>query len=490
MALDAKIIGATSGVGADTDSSKNLQVVLPLTLPNGDLQGGGQASAGFAAMLSEADSGSVTGARETREAEVTSDFRLRTGVDVTMFNEVFPGTVLNSSIWTAPVTTSVTTVSGNFLVLNSSSSLASGAVARVQTYRSFPCYVTYPLYATIQLAFSATPVVNCIHEWGVGIATGVAAPTDGAFFRINATAQLQAIVSVGGSETPVTITDFDTLIGINTTRQFLVTVGADHVDFWIDNIKVASVDAPAASALTTGSAMLPVLLRSYNTGTVTGTACLMKVGAVNVTLGEMNANKAWSHVMAGAGGMCYQGQTGQTLTSTALYTNSLAAGAGVAATNTTAALGSGLGGQFSLLPTLAASTDGVISSYQVPVGTASAPGKALYITGYTLEGLVTTVLVGGPVLGAFSIAYGHNNVSLATATSSTARAPIRVPVGYQVYAAAAPVGAVGARLQDDFDRGPIVVQPGEFIQIVMKNLGTVTTTGVITFLIKFDGYWE
>jgi hypothetical protein len=55
--------------------------------------------------------------------------------------------------------------------------------------------------------------------------------------------------------------------------------------------------------------------------------------------------------------MSYQGQTGQTLGSTALYTNSQAAGAGAAMTNTTAALGSGLGGQFAALPTLAISTD-------------------------------------------------------------------------------------------------------------------------------------
>lgn len=37
---------------------------------------------------------------------------------------------------------------------------------------------------------------------------------------------------------------------------------------------------------------------------------------------------------------------------------------------------------------------------------------------------------------------------------------------------------------------PILVQPGEFIQIVAKNLGTVTTSGVITFLVGIGGYWE
>ena len=119
--------------------------------------------------------------------------------------------------------------------------------------------------------------------------------------------------------------------------------------------------------------MLPISFRSYNNAPVTGTAQIMKVGGVNVSLSDMNQTKAWAHVMAGAGGMSYQGQTGQTLGSTALYTNNLAAGAGAVMTNTTAALGSGLGGQFAALPTLAISTDGILSSYQVPVGTSAAP---------------------------------------------------------------------------------------------------------------------
>ena len=119
--------------------------------------------------------------------------------------------------------------------------------------------------------------------------------------------------------------------------------------------------------------MLPVSFRSYNAATVTGTASVMKIGAVNVSLGDMNQTKAWSHVLAGGGGMSYQGQTGQTLGTTALYTNSLAPTAGAVMTNTTAALGSGLGGQFSALPTLALNTDGIVQSYQVPLGTSAAP---------------------------------------------------------------------------------------------------------------------
>ena len=37
---------------------------------------------------------------------------------------------------------------------------------------------------------------------------------------------------------------------------------------------------------------------------------------------------------------------------------------------------------------------------------------------------------------------------------------------------------------------PIVVQPGEFIQTVVRNIGVVGTSGTIAHLITFDGYWE
>ena len=48
-------------------------------------------------------------------------------------------------------------------------------------------------------------------------------------------------------------------------------------------------------------------------------------------------------------------------------------------TNTTAALGTGLGGQFSALPTLAVNTDGIICSYLNPIPTSAIPGKQMVI---------------------------------------------------------------------------------------------------------------
>jgi hypothetical protein len=481
------IVGEANG-----DTVGNMLINLPRTTPAGVDIGGGEKEAGFATMLSESDAGSVTGIRRVFAPEVTGNYRIRTGVDTTMFNEYFPGTVLNSSLWTAPATTSAIAITNGLLTLNSAASLASGAVARVSSYRHFPIYTSYSTSPSIQFQFSAVPVANMVHEWGMFLATGTAAPTEGLFMRITATGELVAVLNNNGSEITSSVISFNDNVGVGTTRTLIIYADTNEVVYWIDNTCVATIKRPDAAGSVTQSQQLPVSFRSYNTAVVTGTAQLLKVGGVNVSLSEMNQTKAWSHVMGGAGGMSYQGQTGQTLGSTALYANNQAPGAGAVMTNTTAALGVGLGGQFSALPTLAVNTDGVVCSYQVPLGTSAAPGKTLYISGVSVQGCVTTVLAGNttPTIYAYSLAFGHTNVSLATTTSTTAKAPVRKVLGYETYAPAAAVGTLGQKVDKDFDRAPVIVQPGEFIQVAAKNIGAVTTTGVITFLVDIEGYWE
>ena len=100
--------------------------------------------------------------------------------------------------------------------------------------------------------------------------------------------------------------DFTTLIGINITRTLLIYGNTNEVVFWLDNKIVATIPRPEAAGSVTQSQMLPVSFRSYNSATVTGTASIMKIGAVNVSLGDMNQTKAWAHVLAGSGGMSYQ----------------------------------------------------------------------------------------------------------------------------------------------------------------------------------------
>jgi hypothetical protein len=74
-------------------------------------------------------------------------------------------------------------------------------------------------------------------------------------------------------------------------------------------------------------------------------------------------------------------------------------------------------------------------------------------------------------------------------TNPTTKAPRRVPLGFETYVVTAPVGTLGQGVTFKFDT-PIVVNPGEFVAICAKNLGTVTSAGVIVFLVTPDCYWQ
>lgn len=478
MGFDLRLKGVTTGNGAEVDANNKVLVNLPMT----------DTDAGHVVVLSELDAGSITGSRSTKAMEISHDFRIRTGGDSMLFNEAFPGAAFNTATWTQVVTTMTATVTTGFANLNAGASVASGAVARVQTWRSFPIYKQFTTATEMEVQFTQLPVANNVCEWGLIIATGTAAPTDGVFFRLNASGEFRCVINYNGTETQSSALDFTALVGINSTKQFLIYAGSTIAKFWIDNILVAEIPTPNGQGSLTSSMNLPLCFRNYNSAAAS-VAQIMKVGNTNVTLGDLINQKRWDHVIAGLGGNAAQGQTGGTMGSTALYTNSLAAGAGIAATNTTAALGSGLGGQFSVLPTLAVPTDGIISSYQVPAGTAALPGKSLYITGVKIQGAITTALTGGPVVYAWSLAFGHTAVSLATAEAATTKAPRRIALGFDSFAAAAAVGVVGTMLEYKFET-PVLVQPGEFVQTVAKNVGVVTTLGVITYLITFNGYFE
>jgi hypothetical protein len=448
--------------------------------------------AGFTHMAAQVDAGTITGVRYYKEAEITDDYRLRIGQDNLVFNENFVGTVLNTGTWVNQLTTMTNTITNGFTTLNAGLSVASGALAVLSTRRSFPAIKQFTTFGECEVQFTQTPQTNNVCEWGFfqTAATTPFAPTDGCFFRLTATGEFRCIVSYNGTETQGPALNFSSILGTNITNSFLVYIASTSATFWVNNIMMCEIDAPAGQASICSSMNVPLSFRNYNSG-ATSLAQVMKVGNTSVVFGDHSMSKPWGHVIAGMGGHSAQTQTGSaTLVSTALVTNA-ATTAAAALSNTTPSAGQvGLGGFIKVLPTLTAGTDGILCSYQVPLGTSTMPGRTLYITGVSLDGVVTTIFAGGPVIYAASVAYGHTAASLATTESATSKAPRRVPLGMQSYAVTAPVGAQGIRLHDDYTCSPIPVYPGEFIAIALRNFGTVTTTGDITFCATFTGYWE
>jgi hypothetical protein len=171
---------ATPGV-LNGDANNNAKVNLPLV----------EVQAGFSAILSEVDAGSVTGDRRIKALEASADFRMRSGLDSLLLQDVFAGAAINSALWQTPVTTMTVTVANGFINLNAGLSTANAAVARCSSYRTFPLYKSYGVYWEANMQFSQQAQANNVCEWGLGIATGTAAPTDGAFFRVNAAGEFR-----------------------------------------------------------------------------------------------------------------------------------------------------------------------------------------------------------------------------------------------------------------------------------------------------------
>jgi hypothetical protein len=476
--MSIKIKGTT--YTAEVDINGSLQATGPL---NENL-------AGFSALTCENDAGTITGTTYRKSAEIDEDYRLITSVDQLIFNENFPGAAFNTTQWNNPTTTATATVTAGFATLNAGLSTASGAVAQLYSRKHIPTYKQNTTRLEWEAQFSQTPVANNFCEMGLFISpVGVGAITDGAFFRFNSSSEFRCIVSNNGTELQSGTLNFTTLLGANVTNTFLIYSNSTSVTFWVNNIMVFEQENAAGSGSSTASLSLPIAFRIYNSA-ATSAAQVMKIGNISCCIEGSNTNKPWGHIISGNNGHISQGQTGATLGSTAIYTNAAAAAAAALSNTTAAAANTGLGGIINVLPTLTVGTDGILCSYQVPIGTSALPGRSLYITGVSIDAGVTVVLAGGPCLFAQSIAYGHTAVSLATAESATTKAPRRIPLGLQTFAAAAAVGTVGARLQDDYTVTPIHIMPGEFIQIASRNLGVVTTTGAITFVVTFTGYWE
>lgn len=470
-----RVIGV-SGTQADVDSNNNLKVTAP-TLP---------AQAGFFKLAGELSAASDPYGLLNEAVRTSAQGRMTVGQTVALFNEFFNNTAINSAIMQVPVTTMTITAAGGTLNLNASNITTINTVARMSTYAYFPFQADMATYTTFDALLTNPPQNNAIIEMGFGIATASTTPTDGAFFRYNASGALLAVINVNGAE--VTSGSL-TIPADNIMHRYKITVENDRVFFAINGAVVAVLNTPTTAGFPVYAPSQPWFARVINGAIAPTLTNQLKIGYICVGLQDAaGLLMDVSTLAAYSGRHGGQGQTGFTVGSTALYTNNLAPGAGAAIANATAGAGAlGLGGQFSVLPTLAANTDGILCSYANPVPTAAIPGKTLFIKGIKIQGIVTTILAGGPVYYAYAANYGHTNVSLATTEAAQAKAPRRIALGYESYPVTAAVGTLGSAngVYMAF-MNPIPVLPGEFFAISAKNVGTVTTTGVITILVTID----
>lgn len=465
-------------VGLDDDSSKN----------------------GILAVTGRSDAGDFTGTVLDIDGEVDADFRQRVAQDRLDFQETFSGAALNSAQWSSTVAGSMTTqVASAYLTLNASALTTTSAAARIQSYRTF-CLSpggALELDVPIKIAANSVGIANTTWELGFFIASGITAPTDGVFLRMNASGELRLVASFGGSETQSSPIAFTTtpagwssaLLPVNVDREVLLVVTASQLFLWFNDTLVATLDQPAGQPTFMQGQSMPVTFRVYNaSGGAPATATQVLIGPMAVTTSGLTntLSIAETSAMMGAGG--YQGQSGGTMGSTANYANS-AAPAGASLSNTAAGYTT-FGGQFSFAAPAGAETDFALFGFQVPAAAANAHNKNLLIYGVRIDSMNNGAAVATTATAmSWALGVGSTAVSLATGEAATTKARRVIPLGVQSWIVGAGIGAPAEAIRHTF-QGGVLAEPGTFVHIILKVfVGTATASQTIRGTVTLDAYY-
>jgi len=483
MAIEIKS-GASSEI-ATVNTSKRLLVALD--------DGSTPAQVGGVRLFSENDTGDASGTAYLVSPETDDDYRLRVAQDSIFDTETFNYTAQNTGKHTYSNTTMTNGWTASGMTTNS------GNITTTTTGTSFGSYAEYPLLGSTQLycemeaGFSAATTTNTVIDFGVFRRGGANpyAPTDGAHFRLTA-AGLFGVINNNGTETTSGV--FTWTHTINRRYQFIITVHEREVEFWIDGVLYASIETPVGQGQPYMSASLPFSVRHAITGGAAGAALSFLLADYTISVGGAQLALTAS-IMGQRIYGSYQGLSGGTMGSLATYANSTNPTA-AAPSNTalTANLPGGLGGQGAVTAAVAAATDGIWGSYQIPAGAANVQGRRCVIRGVRIDAVNTGAAVATTATTVqFSLAFGHTAVSLATGEAAAAKAPRRIALGFMTW----PVGAaIGAQpqfgpLDIDFGDAPIFVNPGEFVALVGKFLvGTATGSQTISFVWQPTYGWE
>lgn len=474
-------------------------------------------TAGFVQMSTELDAGSVLGSRSVLPLEASDDFRLRVGVDQTLFNSTFEGTTALTTQWTSAVTTTANVQNNGFYILNSSvaaNMVASGAASYMRTWRHFPTFGTYPTYCEMWIREGGYDASNAISEWGYLYLTaqGTQQPLDGIYFRRLSGGQLKGIITTGISAT----VGFDSFeIDLNTTNvpsrdgigvynpaetnHYLISFHNDTVRFWINDVAVGEIACPGQLPLFSSSSNLPIGFRMVNLG-ITPVARQIYVGYVNVGYGDQNVNKPWAHAMSGMGGGAYQVQIGGTPGPTTTRgtgalghpTSATARIAGTWSATSNPGLNS-LGGLWTspAISTILSDVDYPIFAYLNPIGTAAIPGKTLYVTGVRIGDTSASVAAASNgIFLSYIVQVENSAVATSTADSATATSGKATVIGGHGFAATDVVGTMKPGFEMVFNP-PLAVPAGKYCTVVVRPFGTVAlNTLVVTGSVAVNGYFE
>lgn len=496
--MAVKITGNSATSNAEVDSNNNIQVVTPGTTPTGGNRGGGNQNA--PSILTENDGGSKTSLRYVGTPEADNDSRLRVANELWLDDEQFNYAAQNTGKHQYQNTTMTLVWATSGLQTNGTNITSTTTGTSLRSYAYFPITgMGNSTYAQFQASLNANLNANQVIDFGLFLqpTSNPFIPTDGLYFRADSSGW-KAVINNNGTEVEQLLNGSNssgTFTHVNNTvYKFLIEINQSQAVFWINDTIVYRVSTPNAQGQFCLSNALPIGIRHAIVGGAAGSALQATFKEYSVSIGGGN----FSEKLGDRGNAIfgsYQGLSGGTMGSLSSYTNSTNPTAAIPSnTVLTANLPSGLGGQSWETFTLAVNTDGILMSYQVPLGTISIPGKRLKITGVKLSSFVQTVLVGGPLNRTFTLNYGHTSVSLATGEAATtkARRIVLLPELTQTVTAAQAVNTMVSQSGGCISMfpEPIYINPGEFISLSVKHIGTVGLSGTVATNIQYIYSWE
>lgn len=485
----AVIDSGTSAAGkANVDANFNLRVNTPGYNAVGVEVGGGPANG--PAMFSENDSGTALGVRSVASPETDNDYRLRVVSDTIFDSETFNYAAQNTGKHTLAATTLTASFSATGLLTNAAGTGGVNTGLTFGTYATFPLLGAAVLYCEFELGLTKQPTSNTVVNFGAfqrGAATAYT-PLDGAYFQLE-NGVWNGVLMNNGVPTIVPLAAAAMAYVDGAIQQYILAIHPRHVEFWVDNVLVGTLLTPPTTGLPFLSGAVPLSLsHSIVGGPASALDFRVNLRSYNVSAGGFQVSDDFGTIgnrMYGS----YQGLSGGTMGSLANFALSANPAAAVP-TPTTAALGSGFGGQFWETDTLAVTTDGIISSFQVPAASVAYAGRRFLVTGAKIDSFVQTALTGGGYNAVWTLAFGHTSVSLATTETATSKAPRRLVLGSNSVPAAAAALTQLSTISIDFADAAVFVNPGEFIQTTKKKVGTAPSAGVIAHMITLLGKWE
>ena len=503
MALDTKLVGSSSGNGVEVNASNQMKITAETDAV------ANPGNVGSVRTFSEVDSGDVTGTATLLSPEASDDYRLRVGVDQTMFNMAFEGTIIARDRFTETDATAVCAQANGFLTVNSAGATASGNGCDIRTKRTFPFFGAYPLYCEMWAKDQNGDATNSLTEFGLGYCSGVTAQlTDGIYFRRLAGGQLRLVATYNSTDVAyadITITNIPPRDDVGSfafteVNHYVIAVHNDVARAWINDALVAVIPNVSTTPGPTSANAQPWFARVYNTG-VASAGRSISFGFINISTGDQSTNRDWSHVLCSMGQNAVNIQPGTTSGGTLSRgastlgwpTSGTASTAGTWTATSAPALNS-LGGMWTspAISTLTTDADYPVFSYLNPAGTSTLPGKNLYITGCRVSEIVARAAASTNTIFIYCALGIGSTSSATTATEGIAIVAARIiPVGVTFWPAAAAVGDSKGGWTLDFSQAPLFAPPGTYVQFIVRPSGTVTSnTLTLQGLVTFMGYFE